>query len=376
MSALEIFKAGTHTDMNGQRLEFTEEDLKASVAAYDPALFAAPLVVGHPKLNDPAYGWLKSVDTDGNLITAEPEHVDAEFAEMVNKKRFPRISTSFFHPQSPSNPKPGVWYIRHVGFLGAKAPAVKGLKAASFADTDASEIVTVEFAAPGTSGAWAITRMFRGLREFLIEDRNTEVADKVIPDWLITSYEEETREAEERIERPLAEYSDSIEEDETMDPKKTADFAERETTLQAREAQIAEREQRLQEQEAKQRADEIASFADQVIDAGKVLPRDRDGLVAFMDGLNDAEVVEFADGDQTIKKPSATWFREFLDRLPEQVSFSEHSAQEDTDEEHSASFAAPSGYTVDQERLALHNKAQAYARKNDCDYNTALAAVS
>ncbi len=376
MSSLEIFKAGTHTDMSGQRLTFTEDDLKASVAAYDPALFAAPLVVGHPKLNDPAYGWLASAATDGELMTGTAQDVDAEFAEMVNNKRFPKISTSFFHPNSPSNPKPGVWYIRHIGFLGAKAPAVKGLKPASFADGDDDQIVTVEFAASGGSGAWAITRMFRGLREFLIEDRNTEVADKVIPDWLITSYEEETREAEERTALPSAEYSDPIEEDETMDPKKTAEFAERETALQSREAELAERERKIKDQEQARRQQDIASFADQLMDDGKLLPRDRDGLVAFMAGLTDSDTVSFAEGETTVSKPCNEWLREFLQRLPQQVDFAERSAAEDEEAAGVASFAAPAGYTVDAERLALHNKALAYQAKHQCDYNTALAAVS
>lgn len=379
MSALEIFKAGTHTDMNGQRLTFTDEDLKASVAAYDPAVFAAPLVVGHPKLNDPAYGWLASAATDGELMTGVAQDVDAEFAEMVNNKRFPKISTSFFHPNSPSNPKPGVWYIRHIGFLGAKAPAVKGLKPASFADSDEQDIFTVEFAAPGAAaGAWALTRFMRGLREFLIEDRNSEVADKVIPDWVITSYEEATRhEVEEEANEalPSAAFSDPSEED-VMDPNaQSADFAERETKLQNREAELAERERKIKEQEAKARTDDIASFADELVDGGKVLPRDREGLVAFMACLDDDGVVEFADGDQTVQKPSATWFRDFLNGLPEQVDFAERGAPEGEDEVGTASFAAPPGYVVDKTGLELHNKALTYQRKHNCDYSTAVTAV-
>ena len=58
MNGLEIFKAGIHTGMDGKQYTFTEEDVKASVEAYDPALFSAPLVVGHPKVEDPAYGWV------------------------------------------------------------------------------------------------------------------------------------------------------------------------------------------------------------------------------------------------------------------------------------------------------------------------------
>ncbi|WKE65066.1 peptidase [Gallaecimonas kandeliae] len=370
MSALEIFKAGTHTAMDGQQLSFSAADIAASVAAYDPAVFKAPLVVGHPKLNDPAYGWVRSVAINGEVMQGEPEQVEAQFAEMVNNGRFPRISASFFHPDSPSNPVPGVWYLRHVGFLGAQAPAVKGLKPASFAEAGDGEVVTVEFAANGEApGAWALTRILRGLREFLIEDRNSETADKVIPDWLITSYEEDMR--REAAEGPTH-FSEP--EETEMDPTKTADFAARESALQSREAELAQREQQYQAKEAEARKAGIASFADGLVKEGKVLPRDREGLVAFMAHLDEASVVEFADGDQSVKKAGVEWFKGFLGSLPQQVDYAEHGATQD--EHKPASFAAPQGYSVDPDRLALHNKALAYQVQHQCDYNTAINAVS
>ena len=49
MNPIEIFRAGTHTDSHGTTLNFSESDVAAMAAAYDPALSAAPLVVGHPK---------------------------------------------------------------------------------------------------------------------------------------------------------------------------------------------------------------------------------------------------------------------------------------------------------------------------------------
>ncbi len=51
---------------------------------------------------------------------------------MVKAGRFKSRSASFYHPDNPNNPKPGVYYLRHVGFLGAQPPAVKGLKAVEF----------------------------------------------------------------------------------------------------------------------------------------------------------------------------------------------------------------------------------------------------
>jgi len=51
---------------------------------------------------------------------------------MVNKGRYKKISASFYSPNYPFNPAPGSYYLKHVGFLGAVPPAVKGLGDARF----------------------------------------------------------------------------------------------------------------------------------------------------------------------------------------------------------------------------------------------------
>jgi len=140
---LQIFKPGRHTAMSGAELAFSESDLAATAAAYDPALAEAPIVVGHPAADAPAYGWVKALAFAEGGLEAEPDQVDPAFAEMVAAGRFKKISASFYPPESPKNPVPGVYYLRHVGFLGAQPPAVKGLRAPSFADGD--EAITLEF---------------------------------------------------------------------------------------------------------------------------------------------------------------------------------------------------------------------------------------
>ncbi|HAZ6055639.1 TPA: peptidase, partial [Escherichia coli] len=136
MSAIHIFKAGTHTDMHGKKLPFTPDDLAACVKAYDPSVHEAPLVIGHPRTEDPAWGWVKALSLSGVDLMAEPAQLDPQFAEMVTDGRFKKVSASFYLPDSPSNPKPGVLYLRHVGFLGAQPPSVKGLKQVSFSEQE------------------------------------------------------------------------------------------------------------------------------------------------------------------------------------------------------------------------------------------------
>jgi len=366
--------------MAGQDLTFTEEDLRASAAAYDPALFAAPLVVGHPKTDDPAYGWVESVSLDSGILQATTERVEANFCEMVNDGRFPKISASFYHPDSKSNPVPGVWYLKHVGFLGAAAPAVQGLKTASFAGDDA-DCISVEFSAADLDIKWSMARVFRNLRDWMIGKHGQEEADAVIPDYMVRDVERASDAAQDEVladssfaapETDSKPNTPSQEQETDMadkdDKDQTADFAARAADLDAREAKVAKAE-------AKNRLSGFAEFAEKAIDAGKVLPRDKDGMVAFMAALGDDDTVSFAADSGTVTQSPEKWFRGFIESLPEQVNFAELGA-DDQDSDVDVSFAAPSGYEVDQESLAIHQKAVAYQTKHGCDYDTAISAVA
>jgi hypothetical protein len=134
MNSLHIFKPGTHTAQCGTTFNFTESDLAATVAAYNPTLHEAPLVIGHPQHDAPAAGWVKSLSATAQGLIAEPQQIDATFAEQIAKGSYKKISASFYHPTAPNNPVPGVYYLRHVGFLGAQPPAVKGLRPIELAE--------------------------------------------------------------------------------------------------------------------------------------------------------------------------------------------------------------------------------------------------
>ena len=152
MKPFEIFRAGTHTPMNGDAISFSAADLEATARAYNPSLHEAPLVVGHPAIDAPAYGWVERVGARDGVLVATPAKVDPAFAEILQAGRYQKVSASFFRPDSKANPTPGVWALRHVGFLGAAAPAVKGLKPIQFSSADDG---VVEFAAMGESPAFA-----------------------------------------------------------------------------------------------------------------------------------------------------------------------------------------------------------------------------
>ncbi|KAB2518467.1 peptidase, partial [Pseudomonas sp. GXM4] len=108
----------------------------ATVAAYHPTLHAAPLVLGHPKHDAPAAGWVQSLSATAEGLIAIPQQIDPTFAEQLAAGSYKKISASFYHPTAPNNPVPGVYYLRHVGFLGAQPPAVKGLRPIELAEAE------------------------------------------------------------------------------------------------------------------------------------------------------------------------------------------------------------------------------------------------
>lgn len=177
--------------MSGAVLNFSEADLAASAAAYDPQLHEAPIVVGHPKHDAPAYGWVKTLSAQDGALFAEPEQIDPAFSELVTAGRFKKISASFYSPDSAANPVPGVYYLRHVGFLGAQPPAVKGLRAVEFADADEGVVEFSEWDDRINAGLW------RNLRDWLIGKFGLEEADKAIRGWEVQSLQEAAIEPEQ-----------------------------------------------------------------------------------------------------------------------------------------------------------------------------------
>ena len=129
---IEVFKTGTHTDSRGNTKKWTEKDVDKIVSSYAARKNEAPAVIGHPKSNSPAYGWVKELKRDDDKLLAKVEPTVKEFVDWVRKKLYKHVSISLRPDLS----------LRHVGFLGAAAPAVKGLKVPEFAEEEFTEIET------------------------------------------------------------------------------------------------------------------------------------------------------------------------------------------------------------------------------------------
>ena len=131
---------------DGRAREFSLAVVAAMAAVYSPARHEAPLTLGHPSDNLPAYGWVKSLRaTDDGRLMMRAGDVTPEFSEAVKAGRYKKRSASFYPPGAANNPAPGNWYLRHVAWLGAQVPAVRGLADVNFEAQGSAEYPCFDF---------------------------------------------------------------------------------------------------------------------------------------------------------------------------------------------------------------------------------------
>ena len=301
---VEVFRAGDHTDSAGRRRTFTEADLD-KIAAYDPSRHEAPMVIGHPQDNAPAYGWVERAYREGGSLLVDFKDVAPEFADLVKAGRFKKRSISLYPDGS----------LRHVGFLGATPPALKGLKDVQFAEGEAA---TFEFGDDaqdlGQSSGRAMVRFAEALFGLFFPGRNDNTAGE-------PAFEEEPMPGKNKdatasqagplaaLEAKMNEFSEAL----AAKDKRIAD-------LETANKQLANR---MDTTVATGRRAEITAFCESLAGKGQLTEYQRSLAASFMEKLDGTGDMDFAEGDKTVKKPVAEAFKTFLESLPVQVEFSE-----------------------------------------------------
>jgi len=332
MKNVHIFRPGRHRAIDGQTLEFSESDLDAMVAAYDPKLHQAPVVIGHPAMDAPAYGWVKSIRRVADGIEAEFSRLNPAFAEGVETGAYQKFSACFYAPGAPNNPVPDVYYLRHVGTLGAQPPAVKGLRSVSFAEDEEG---IVEFAESDLAEGQSMqARLWRSLREWLIEQHGVETADKLVPVWTLDALNDAAREAakdapanDAAIDAVKEETGAKAEDDAAQ--AETAAFAEGspEWKVAQEAAQLRAEVARLRAERQKQTQQAIhagnVAFAEGLVAKG-MKPVHVDAVVAALD-VASAGSVAFGEGDaqKPGQSPLADSLKTLFEGLAGSVSFAE-----------------------------------------------------
>lgn len=371
MKRIHIFKTGTHTDSHGQTLTFSESDLAAAVAAYDPNLHQAPIVVGHPKTDNPAYGWVQALTGDNGNLFAAPEQVNPEFSEQVANGAYKKVSASFYPPTSPANPKPGAYYLRHVGFLGAEPPAIKGLQPIEFSESDDAVTLTVDFAEAKKS---AFDSFVSAMQTLFFGEDNT--ADTTTHDQNTITNTEKDDAMSDPITPPVPPAAPTAPATPPVPNAPPTDTADKDAQIAALQAKLDAQAQAESAAKAAAAEKENADFSESLVNDGKIAPAEKPLITAMLDALDrdsSHAPVEFGEGDN--KQPlKAAVKAKLTDANANTFShlFSESATKP---QNVNANFDAPAGTSIDSDRLALHQQALTYSEAHKVDYPTALMAI-
>lgn len=326
-----VFRTGTHTDSNGNEKTWTDAELDAIASKYQPGEHEAPAVIGHPKDNSPAWGWVEGLKRDGNILYAKFKDLVPEFVDMVRKGLFKKRSISLYPDMT----------LRHVGFLGAMPPAVKGLPDAAFQDGDGQ---IIEFAfdgnpppVPPPAGDNCCHPLDGiGGRNNLNNFYQKEAKGMKWFDWMKKKAQDEgvTLEDAPAFSEPgrgtapapsPADIAAQINAEVARQVKtRELEFAE---VKKQEDEKLRSREAALREKETAMKKAEIASFCEGLCKEGKLTPammKHGMGMVSFLEAVSGVKTpVEFSDGDTKKTQTPFEFMTSFLGSFKKQIEFGE-----------------------------------------------------
>lgn len=315
---IEVFRAGTHTDSKGRSCTFAEGDLDQMVS--NLALGAAPAVLGHPKHNDPAYGWVKpeGAKRDGASLYVKFSDINPAFEASVASGAYRNRSVSVVKDADAG------WRLQHVGWLGAAPPAIAGLTPLDYS----AELDAYQFEADDFDIGLALSDtadMLRGLRDQMIADKGLDAADAALPSWRIQSLADASarviRDAQADPEDDLATpspFSKPITGGVMSFTQEQLDAATAKAAKEAGDKSradfVAQGEELLRLRSERQ-AERIGAQITGWKAKGLVTPAEEVGLAEFMGSLESGDVGAFAfsASDKTeVKKTPTQFFAEFM----------------------------------------------------------------
>lgn len=392
---IEVFRAGTQTDSKGRKKTWTKKDLDTMVSKYNEggSGHEAPIVIGHPKTDDPAFGWVKKLSRKGDVLFAELHDVVEEFKEAFNKGMYKKRSISLYPDLT----------LKHVGFLGAQAPAIKGLADFKFSEEDelteedfhfdfGSFEEETEFADFET--AWGfrdIGRFLRKFREDLIGQGRKEAADEMVPNHLVKNLEDfketdskklvsdsnfEETNPKNGVEQmtELEKANAKIEELNGKIVSFSENKVELETKLAAETKRANDAEEALANFQEKAEQDEISAFCEKLVSEGKLAAGDRELTETTLHALKGSDKqMEFGEGDNKETVSAFDAMKAKLQNAESKIEFGEFKKGEKGHEkklEFGSEFSEIGD--VDQDRNKLHQKALKIAKDEGLDYSEAL----
>jgi hypothetical protein len=296
---------GEHVDSDGDTVKIDAAFLEAVVANFEKTkgVHDVPITIDHPVTNAPAFGWVEGLRVSNGRLERRFADVNPKFEELVKAKAFRKRSDAFY--LTPKDAPLGlVPALRHVGFLGAKIPAIKGIADIQFsADEGKTVDVEVDTAISFSEG----------------EDMNEEQLKKTIGDQIKDFFKTTFGGGDPKAATAEFSESDRTKLTEDITAAIEAKFSEEKKTL---DDKVKAMEAQLQTQVVSSTHDKNAKFCESL--PGTVLPAmKKAGIVEFMDALDSVDVkkkitvITFTEeAGKEVEKPvefsASDWFRNFL----------------------------------------------------------------
>lgn len=296
-----FIRTGKFTDKNGTPAEIKPETLDKIIAAtssypYQNGEF--PVVIGHPKEDSPAWGWINknNLIKEKNVLSAlaDDSSFAREFNEWIGKKLYKTVSVAL---------RPD-WSVKHIGFLGAQPPAVTGLPAIEF--SAAPDDITIELAEAELSPEEIslFSSLINGIKNYFIEKEGK--PEELIPAISLAEISKHSDESFKQDETVSGE--DEPDEAKTVNEIKeeasAKDGNEKGTPLSERFIALQQELKAAQEETEKLRREtkrkENLAFCESRDAVTKIKPSERNAILGLMEILDASPALEFSEGDETV----------------------------------------------------------------------------
>ncbi|WKZ71112.1 MAG: hypothetical protein QY331_07585 [Melioribacteraceae bacterium] len=345
MKPFEIFRTGTHTSSNGITKDYSLDDLEQIADNYNRSEHEAPIVIGHPKSNAPAFGWIKKIFVEGDRLFAEAKDLAEDFVNAVKEKKFLKRSISLT--------KDGL--LNHVGFLGATVPAVKGLADVEF--NEDQELTEFEFDE-------------EMLEEEIGQDKDADETQTKDENFS-KSEEDETKNKNEMklyfenlsntLTTVISDFKDVI----SKHSDSNLQF------MEENKEELSKLENKMSDLRAKIDVANFEMMLTERVAYGNLTPAMKEKMV---DLLNYFETLNFAETSQNeISSSIQNLLTEFVNSIPKIVQFEEVATLEETETE--TKDDTFDDFDLDPDSAALHSEIIKTMKKDEITYEEAFHKV-
>ena len=278
----DVLSPGKWKAAKGGDVDITPEMISSIARGYSQELQVAPVTIDHQQ-EGPAYGWVEKLRVAGNKLQAKFRDLAPQMQEWLASRAYSNKSCEIYLNHAST----GEPYLRAVTFLGAAAPAAKGLNPLPATFAEETDFVSIEddmkLSAEPDKGDGKMDegkiaeKLWVKLKEFFSKETPNEEDDKVSDDIKLKELQDE-----------------NVTLKESLDGEKTA--------REKAEKELAELKAEQEEKDKEVALSEFKSGIEKARDEYRITPADADRYLKLAENMGDEDRKELLE-DVTKREP-------------------------------------------------------------------------